>query len=133
MSELIKLGGDYGLIDILHNDGTIELTQLFSRETLLWETRIAGTAHLPYIQEVEPQLQLEEELLLRREPENLYDPWAILILRQDQTKLGYVPRGENLILARLLDAGKNLLARLKAKEWQRRWLRLDIAIYLQDT
>lgn len=36
------------------------------------------------------------------------------------------------LLARLLDAGKTLVARLDSKEWRRDWLRLRVRVLLVD-
>lgn len=54
-------------------------------------------------------------LCLRREPDNRHDRFAIEVSwRQTSNafKLGYVPRMENLIFARLMDAGKRLSAEI---------------------
>jgi hypothetical protein len=52
-----------------------------------------------------PDLAVGDALVLRREPQNRYDGFAIAVHRRDGTKLGYIPRGANQTLARLMDAG----------------------------
>jgi hypothetical protein len=47
-------------------------------------------------------------------------------------KLCYVPHDRNEILARLMDAGKFLIARLESKEWQGDWLRVAARVLLRD-
>ena len=47
-------------------------------------------------------------------------------------KLGYVPRDDNVIFSRLMDAGKRLYASILEKEWRNRWLRIAIRIYLNE-
>lgn len=103
----------------------------FAREIFLIETHIAGTSHVP-IREIEPGLAVADSLILRREPDNPHDPLAILILTEKGEKLGYVPRDRNEILARLMDAGKFLFARLESKEWQGDWLRVAARVFLRD-
>ena len=57
---------------------------------------------------------------------------AILVLDLNGAKLGYIPRTKNEVLARLMDAGKLLYARIEAKVWLGEWLKLDICVLLRD-
>lgn len=107
------------------------LSAPFAKEIFLIETHVAGTSHVP-IREIEPGLATGGSLVLRRDPENPHDPLAILILMESGEKLGFVPRDRNEILARLMDAGKFLFARLESKEWQGDWLRVAARVYLRD-
>ena len=107
------------------------LTAPFAKEIFLIEAHVAGTSHVP-IREIEANLATGDSLVLRREPENPHDPLAILILTGYSEKLGYVPRDKNEILARLMDAGKFLIARLESKEWQGDWLRVAARVLLRD-
>ena len=107
------------------------LTVPFAKEIFLIETHVAGTSHVA-IREIEPGLALESTLILRRETNNPHDALAILILADDGRKLGYVPRDRNEILARLMDAGKFLFARLESKQWQGDWLRIAARVFLRD-
>lgn len=103
----------------------------FAKEIFLVETHVAGTTHVP-IRELEPALFQDTTLVLRREPGNAFDPLAILILTEQGAKLGYVPRERNEVLARLMDAGKFLFARMEAKGWRGEWLRVSIRVFLKD-
>ena len=78
-------------------------------DIFLLETHVAG---LQYYQasEIVGRLQAGNTLILRREPANPHDDLAIEILVASGQKLGYVPRFRNPVLARLMDAGKELLA-----------------------
>lgn len=67
-----------------------------------------------------------------REPDNPYDNKAIVIKNEDGIKIGYVPRSDNAIFARLLDAGKLLFGRITAKEMQDYWLKISIKVYMQE-
>jgi len=108
-----------------------ELTAPFAKEIFLIETHVAGTSHVP-IREIEPTLAEGAALILRREPDNEHDPLAIVILSEQGRKVGYVPRDRNEILARLMDAGKLILARLEAKKWKGDWLRISARVFLRD-
>jgi hypothetical protein len=103
----------------------------FAKEIFLIETHVAGTSHIP-IRQIEPALTTGASLVLRRESVNPHDPLAILILTENGEKLGYVPRDRNEILARLMDAGKFLIARLESKEWHGDWLRVAARVFLRD-
>ena len=103
----------------------------FAREIMLVECQIAGTSHRD-IKAIEPALTPGTLLVLRREPENAHDALAIMIFNEAGAHLGYVPRAKNEALARLMDAGKLLFAKLEAKSWQSEWLRAEVRIYLRD-
>ena len=51
------------------------------------------------------RLMVDDNVKLEREPDNVHDSNAILILGDDDCELGYVPREEARDIARLLDAG----------------------------
>ena len=84
------------------------------------------------LKKVEPKLAFGAMLTLKREPDNPNDPLAIMILTEAGEHLGYVPRAKNEALARLMDAGKLLFAKLESKSWQGDWLKVVTNIYLRD-
>lgn len=74
------------------------------------------------------QLKEGDVLTLAREPENHYDPKAVRVEWQGH-KLGYVPRRENLDLARLLDNGQQLKARITRLQQARNpWERIRFEV-----
>ncbi|AMK14555.1 HIRAN domain-containing protein [methanogenic archaeon mixed culture ISO4-G1] len=54
-------------------------------------------------------------LELRREPENDYDPFAVMVMRGDEM-IGYIPRERNIVIANLMDAGRELRCRVCAMD-----------------
>ena len=63
----------------------------------------------------------ETELILKREPDNPVDRWAIKVYAPDEVFLGYLPEGKNQSVARLMDAGKKMhvyVADAAAPEYQ---------------
>ncbi len=64
--------------------------------------------------------------------DNPYDKRAIVIKNADGVKIGYIPRADNKIFARLMDAGKLLFGKISSKEKQGIWLKIDIAVFLHD-
>ena len=103
---------------------------------VLLECLVAGTSHRrPQIDEVEPLLKIGQALLLTREPDSHYDDWAVQVHTHPATHpanvwLGYLPEGQNETVARLLDAGFSLGARLNHKAWEDDWLHLDIEVLM---
>ena len=118
------------LLETLHAD--LQTPAPFSSDVLLLQTEIAGTTHVVGIEELEPFLRPGERLELIRVPNNPSDPNAIKVFTKDQVKVGYIPRRENHILARLMDAGKLLYATIRAQAWQDDWLRIEIDVYMKD-
>ncbi|MBQ1925535.1 MAG: restriction endonuclease, partial [Proteobacteria bacterium] len=47
-------------------------------------------------------------------------------------KIGYVPKRDNVVFSRLMDAGKILFGQITHKEWRNRWLKVSIKIYLHE-
>ena len=121
-----------GLLSLLNRAGiAAALPQPFARDILLLECHIAGTAYRD-LSTIEPVLRAGDELILRREPDNDHDTLAIQILTADSAYLGYVPRAKNEPLARLMDAGKFLLAKLTEKSRENRWLKINVQIFMRE-
>ena len=112
----------------LTNNG---LPKPFVQEVELLDCNVAGTTFLD-LDDIEPKLKKHQLLMLKREPNNEYDNYAILILTEEGQKLGYVPQDKNEVLSKLMDAGKLLFGRLDEKSWVDDWLKLDIQVYLRD-
>lgn len=79
------------------------------------------------------KMKVGDALVLVREPDNPYDAKAIRVEWRGQ-KLGYVPRRENADIARLMDNGARLEARISRlvesrDPWQR--VRFEILVPLQ--
>lgn len=123
---------DPSILHLIHGAfGKDGYLQPFTREIMLIECHIAGTTHVP-IKEIEPDLKAGDTLVLKREPDNKHDPLAIIIIDTKGRKLGYVPKLKNEALARLMDAGKFLFAKLVRKEWKSDWLYMEAKVYLRD-
>lgn len=79
------------------------------------------------------EIKVGDLLTLTREPDNPYDARAIRVDWRGQ-KLGYVPRRENADIARIMDKGTSLQARisrlLESRDpWQR--VRFEILVPLE--
>ena len=111
------------------NKGGITI-DILPKDILVLETIVAGTSFRK-LKDVEPQLNTQVKLSLKREPDNEYDDFAIA-LYFEKNKIGYIPKTSNEVIARLLDAGKAFYATIEAKEWEGNWLRIEIKVYLKD-
>ena len=76
------------------------------------------------------ELRPGDRLELVREPDNRHDRNAVRIDWRTQA-LGYVPRAENRAVARALDAGERLVARIATlREDPDPWRRIEFEIFL---
>ena len=100
-----------------------------ARRILLHEMPLAGFDHHRG-PGVWPFLSLGAELSLRREPLNRHDTNAIAVWFRNE-HLGYVPRRDNPMLARLMDRGERLEARvIRLLESDNPWRRVRIRVEL---
>lgn len=132
MGDLVRNESN-GLIGIMHGkDGGLSIPKPFERDIFLFDTYVAGTTHIEGIEELEPHLNADDRLEFFREPDNQYDKQAIVIKTADGVKIGYVPQNDNVIFARLMDAGKLLFGKITAKEKKGSWVKLGIKVYLHE-
>jgi len=132
MGELIKGEGN-DLVSLLHGKGgNLTIPKPFARDIFLFETHVAGTSYIEGIDELEPHLNIDDKLDFFREPDNLHDNKAIVIKNADGVKIGYVPKADNVIFSRLMDAGKLLFGRITSKDMQGNWLKVNIKVYLHE-
>ena len=107
-----------------------EIIKPLMKEIHLFDSYIAGTTHLEDSSVLE-RIKVGDMLNLQRE-ENKFDSNAILILYEGGRKLGYVPEKDNIIFARLMDAGKLLKAKISKIEQKGSFKQISIGIYLVD-
>ena len=132
MGNLIKSESG-GLVSLLHStNGEIVIPKPFEQEIFLFDTYVAGTTHVENIDALEQDLDKGVRLDFFREPNNEYDSRAIVIKTQGGEKIGYVPKQDNVIFARLMDAGKLLFGKIESKEKKGSWLKINIKVYLQE-
>jgi hypothetical protein len=85
--------------------------EIIGRHLLIQRSRLAGFRHheAPTLL---PALRAGSPLILSAEPDNPHDGDAVAIHWQGHM-LGYLPRGENLVVARLLARQRRLSARVR--------------------
>ena len=67
-----------------------------------------------------------------REPSNPHDSQAIMVRTEGGAKIGYVPRADNVIFSRLMDAGKLLFARVTSCSRKGSWVKIEIKVFLHE-
>lgn len=131
MNELVTIPDS--LLDPFHDPhGHVMVPKPFEHDIFLFYTHVAGTAYVEGIEELEPHLKVDDKLDFFREPDNAYDKRAIVIRNGDGIKIGYIPRIDNVIFSRLMDAGKLLFGRISSKESSGKWVKIHIKIFLQE-
>jgi len=77
------------------------------------------------------QLQVGDALMLVREPDNLHDSRAVRV-HWNGHMLGYVPRAENDAVARQLDRGNKLEARIvRLTKHRDPWKRIEFEVFIR--
>ena len=119
------------MVSLVTDNPLGELIKPLSHEILLFDSYVAGTS---YVQDesVFDDIREGKTLILQREPENRFDENAILVLDEKKRKLGYIPEKDNIVFARLMDAGKYLTAKVKSYAPDGAFRRINISIYLVD-
>lgn len=132
MNDLVKTDSN-SLVSFLHGSGgEISIPKPFERDIFLFDTYIAGTTHIEGIEDLAEYLNADDRLIFIREPDNKYDKEAIMIKTENGVKIGYVPRQDNIIFARLMDAGKLLFGKIVSKEKIGNWIKIYIKVFLHE-
>ena len=119
-----------GLVSLVKDTELGNIIKPLVKEIHLFDSYIAGTTHLEDKSVLET-LAVGDMLSLQRE-DNKFDTNAILVLNGEGKKLGYVPEKDNIIFARLMDAGKLLKAKISRIEHKGSFTQISVGIYLVD-
>ena len=119
-----------GLVSLVEEHDLGSIIKPLTKEIHLFDSFVAGTTHLadPSVLDT---IAVGDKLLLIRE-DNKFDSNAVMILTAEKRKLGYVPEKDNVVFARLMDAGKLLTARITKIEKRGSFNQISIGIYLVD-
>ncbi len=118
------------LVSVINQQGIGEMLKPLIREIHLFDSFVAGTTHLKDASVLE-EIKLDDKLKLIRE-DSKFDSNAVMILTEDGRKVGYVPEKDNIIFARLMDAGKLLAAKITKINKRGTFYQISIGIYLVD-
>ena len=119
-----------GLVSLVDGHELGDIIKPLIKEIHLFDSYIAGTTHLEDKSVIE-KVQVGDMLSLQRE-DNKFDSNAVMILNAEGKKMGYVPEKDNIIFARLMDAGKLLKAKVSDIMMKGSFKQISIGIYLVD-
>lgn len=142
MSELVKVN-DNQIIALKHHDkNSTDLPKPFENEVYLLTTYISQSESIEEMNNIVEDFEDDEELALLRETNDDkdalinfdFDEYAIIVQRKDGKKLGYIPRHDNKVLARLMDAGKLLYGKVTSasKSYVDEPVSIDFDIYMKE-
>lgn len=115
---------------LIHDKGGADIIP-FKQEIFVINVFVAGTGYCEKISEVQKYLDAGMQLTMRRHPDNEVDEYAIGIYHKD-TRIGWVPMKDNLVIARLMDAGKMFTCKVVRVEPDERWPKINVSIYMVD-
>ena len=104
----------------------------FEQTIFLTECHLAGTAEIEDILVKTQNVDTGTELVLKRSAAEVQDERAVAVQTKSDILLGYVPRRYAAVMARLMDAGKNLSAKVVGKELEGHWLDIKISIEMKE-
>lgn len=134
--ELAKIS-KHELVNIITKKGLPATIKPLIKEIHLFDTYVAGITYLED-KSVLDEIKVEDKLTLIREENNIFDNKAIMIMTNNDKKLGYIPEKDNIIFSRLMDAGKLIIAKIinidkiNNKYTKSTYTRVIISIYLVD-
>ena len=103
--------------------------KLSQQKILLLQDYIAGYQYYQG-ETVQEQIKINDPIQLQAEPHNFYDNKAVA-LYWNNTKLGYIPRQSNGVIAQMLSRGEKLQAKVQQIQHQANpWERIKITIQL---
>jgi len=103
----------------------------FTEDIYLTTVSVAGMCFYD-VEEFLPDFKEDDVLILRRNPKNKHDCYAIEVHTISGQMIGHIPRSENRVLARLMDSGKRLTGIVKNADGSSRWDGVSIKILMAN-
>ena len=119
-----------GLMNLVKDSGIGDVIKPLTKEIHLFDAFVSGTSRLRDASVLD-NISIGGKLKMRRE-DNRFDSNAIVFLGHDNNKIGYVPEKDNVVFARLLDAGKLLSATVTGIERKGSFTKISVSIFLVD-
>ncbi|MBQ3290496.1 MAG: HIRAN domain-containing protein [Kiritimatiellae bacterium] len=109
-----------------------DLPMPFEKTVFLTECHLAGTAEIDDMLVRTKEVKKGTQLVLKRAAADVQDERAVAALTAGGVLVGYVPRRYAAVMARLMDAGKALSAKVTEKKLEGHWLDLTAAIDMKE-
>lgn len=109
-----------------------DLPMPFEQTVFLAKCHLAGTAEIDDMLVKTRSVKAGTQLLLKRMPTNAQDARAVAAMTADGDIVGYVPRRHSAVMARLMDAGKALSAKVTDMTLAGHWLDLSVSIEMKE-
>ena len=109
-----------------------DLPMPFEQTVFLAECHLAGTAEIDDMLVKTRNVETGTPLVMKRMPTDAQDARAIAALTAAGDIVGYVPRRYAALMARLMDAGKALAAKVTDKALVGHWLDISVAIEMKE-
>lgn len=101
-------------------------------ELLLLSSQVHGSHYYDCLTLLnQSALHVGQPLVLKREPTNEYDAYAIEVYTKTNSKLGYIPKHQNQVIATLMDQGCRVDASID-KILTTAWEPVTIKVYCRD-
>ncbi len=128
MNSIVKLTPE---LLALIGSGGVDALAPFSREIYLLDIVVAGTSFCETIAELEPSLLPDTALKMIRQPQNMHDKLAIGVYFND-IRIGWVPMEHNMVISRLMDAGKAFFCRVEQTTKKGNWVKVKAKIFMVE-
>ena len=115
----------------LIGSGGVDALAPFSREIYLLDIVVAGTSFCETIAELEPSLLPDTVLKMIRQPQNQHDELAIGVYFNG-IRIGWVPMEHNMVISRLMDAGKAFFCRVEQTTKKGNWVKIKAKIFMVE-
>lgn len=103
----------------------------FTRDILIKESQLDGTVSIDDVLVLAKDVKCGDWLAMRRIAD-ASDAFKVAVLNAAGETVGYVHKLEKEIVARLMDAGKKMKARVESKTVDGHWLNVRLGLYLED-
>ena len=127
-NELAKTNSNQ--IALMDQKQLSDIIKPLSKEIHLFDSFVSGTLNIKD-KSVFKKLKTGDKLILQRE-DSRFDANTINIFTKDKIKIGYVPEKDNVVFARLMDAGKLLIAKVNDIQFKGTMPVVSVGIYLVD-
>lgn len=102
-----------------------------TKQILLLDFTVAGTKFYKEFDKNDKEFIHEGMSLIIKREDNKHDSNAIA-LYVDDIKIGYVPKAQNTVIARLLDAGKFMICRVMKAQYKDGWEKINANIWMVE-